>query len=214
MGELVAATAIVLAGGASSRFGADKLAADLGGEPLLHYAIRAAAAVCEEVLVVGHPDGLSVDLPQASPRAARIVLDAEFHPGPLVALLHGATEATRARVLIVGGDMPDLVTAILRRLLTWSAGREGACLIADGWPRPLPLGLDRDAVRDTAADLIASGKRSLRAIIGQLDMEHVPEAEWRELDPDGRSLRDIDRPGDLQLENPDPQANPGRGAAS
>ncbi len=36
---------IVLAGGRSRRFGADKLTTDVGGRPLLHHAITALAAV-------------------------------------------------------------------------------------------------------------------------------------------------------------------------
>ncbi|MFN8623891.1 MAG: NTP transferase domain-containing protein, partial [Chloroflexota bacterium] len=47
-------SAIVLAGGRASRFGADKLAASLDGVPLLHHAVRAVSAVpgATEVIVV------------------------------------------------------------------------------------------------------------------------------------------------------------------
>ena len=52
---------IVLAGGASSRFGSDKLAAPLDGRPLLHHALDAVAAVADHVIVVVGPG-------QAGPR--------------------------------------------------------------------------------------------------------------------------------------------------
>ena len=45
-------SAIVLAGGRSSRFGADKLAASMDGRPLLQHAIDAVARVADEVIVV------------------------------------------------------------------------------------------------------------------------------------------------------------------
>ncbi len=44
---------------------------------------------------------------------------------------------------------------------------------------------------------MAGGERSLRSLIAVLDLEHLPEPVWRGLDPDARSLRDIDRPEDL-----------------
>lgn len=191
------ATAIVLAGGRSSRFGSDKLAAGLDGVPLLHHAVRGAATICGEVLVAGPPGGLTITLPPDLALPPTILRDAEPQAGPLVALGLAARTATYERLLLVGGDMPDLVPAILRRLLAWPAGRAGACLVADGWPRPLPLGLERDAVRHAGAELVAAGERSLRTLVGRLDMERIPESEWRELDPDARSLRDIDRPEDL-----------------
>ena len=42
---LPAVSAIVLAGGASTRFGRDKLAEPVDGRPLLHHAAEAVAAV-------------------------------------------------------------------------------------------------------------------------------------------------------------------------
>jgi len=198
MTERLRATAIVLAGGRSTRFGRDKLSAELDGVPLLHHAVRAVAGVCDEVLVVAAPSGLSVTLPHDLVPPPTTVRDAEPQGGPLVALELASRTATHGRLLLVGGDMPELAPAVLRRLLAWPAGREGACLVADGWPRPLPLGLDRDTVRDASAELVAAGERSLRALMGRLDLEHMTEADWRALDPDGRSLRDVDRPGDLR----------------
>jgi molybdenum cofactor cytidylyltransferase len=48
--------AIVLAAGRATRFGSDKMSADLNGVPLLHHAIRAArAAPVERVIVVTRP---------------------------------------------------------------------------------------------------------------------------------------------------------------
>jgi len=45
--------------------------------------------------------------------------------------------------------------------------------------------------------LLAAGERRMRALIRDLDPLGVPEERWRALDPDGRTFRDVDRPGDL-----------------
>jgi molybdenum cofactor guanylyltransferase len=191
----VAATAIVLAGGRSSRFGSDKLAAELDGVPLLHHTIRAVAAVCAEVLVVGTPTGLSVELPDDI--AAAVVLDVDAYQGPLMALVVAASAATHRTLLIVAGDMPHLEPAVLERVLATAHEHQGACLIAEGRPQPLPMAVDRAALLTRGRDLIGAGERRLRALFDHLDLERIPEAEWRTLDPEGRSLRDIDRPEDL-----------------
>lgn len=194
---LATASAIVLAGGRSSRFGTDKMAADLDGEPLLHHAIRAVAQVCDEVLVVGAPSGLPVDVPADTTVTAVVVLDVSRHEGPLVALTHAAGAVTHGRVLLVAGDMPDLQPTILRRVLGWDDGSDGACLVVDGWAQPFPMGLDRTAATTHGTALVEAGERSLRRLMASLHVERVPEDEWRALDPDGLSLRDINRSEDL-----------------
>lgn len=197
MPTAVAATAIVLAGGRSSRFGGDKLAADLDGTPLLHHAILAVAAVCGEILVAAPTGGLVTALPTIPSVRLQVIPDADAHQGPLVALANAVPAAHADRLLLVAGDMPDLQEALLHRLLEWSDGRDGACLVVEGRDRPLPMGLDRFVVAECAAALAAAGERSLRALIDRLDLERVPEREWHILDPEARTLRDIDRPEDL-----------------
>jgi molybdopterin-guanine dinucleotide biosynthesis protein A len=196
MSQGVAATAIVLAGGRSSRFGSDKLTADVRGEPMLLRAIRAVGEVCAEVLVVAPTPGLPIDL--ARQDGLLVIRDASPFEGPLVALVHVAPVASHDRLLLVGGDMPELQPLLLRRLLDWPEGRGGACLVVDGEPRSLPAGLERGATSARAAALIDAGERSLRALIAALAVEQIPEAGWRTLDPDGRSLIDIDHPDDLR----------------
>jgi selenocysteine lyase/cysteine desulfurase/molybdopterin-guanine dinucleotide biosynthesis protein A len=197
MAGRLAASGVVLAGGRSRRFGRDKLAAELAGEPLLYHVLRAVSRVCEELIIVGAPDGLPVSMPAGLPAAPVVLLDPEPYAGPLVALAHAARRATHRRLLLVGGDMPELQEAVLRRLLVWPQGRQGACLVRAGSDQPLPLGLDRAEARLRAGALIDDGQRSLRALVTSLDLESVPEQEWRTLDPEGRSLRDVDRPADL-----------------
>lgn len=204
MAPAIRFSAIVLAGGRSSRFGSNKLAADLEGQPLVHHAIRAAGAVCDEVVVVAVRDGLSVPPPTDLPVPVREVTDAQPFAGPLVALLLGAGEAHGARLLVVAGDMPRLVPDLLRRLLTWPEDREGACLDEGGSVRPLPCGLDRGATLRVGDALIGEGHRSLRDLIGRLGVQALPESQWRRLDPLALSLRDIDLLADLTRESDRP----------
>jgi molybdopterin-guanine dinucleotide biosynthesis protein A len=194
--EPVQASAIILAGGRASRFGSDKLSVEVDGSPLVHHAFHAAAAICDEVIVVIARDGLEPTLPAGFDVTTRLVRDREVHPGPLAALLAGSRAATSTRLAVVAGDMPDLRVAVLDRLLRWTRGR-GACLVAGGEPQVLPLGLDRDTAVEAGERLLASDERSLRALVECLDLELIAEAEWRAVDPDGASLRDIDLPEDL-----------------
>jgi hypothetical protein len=67
----------------------------------------------------------------------------------------------------------------------------------EGGGRPLPLALLVAAGIREGAGAIASGKRSLSALLDRLVVRELPEAEWRALDPDGQTLIDVDVRADL-----------------
>jgi molybdopterin-guanine dinucleotide biosynthesis protein A len=187
-------TAIVLAGGRSRRFGRDKLAEPIAGRTLLARAIEAVGAFAGEVVVVAAPGG-TPDLPPGS----RVAHDPTPFEGPLAGLLAGLTAASTDVVLVTAGDMPDPVSGVIDALLDAldAPGAEAALLRDDGKPRPLPMALRRQPAERAAAALIAAGERRLGALAETLRSQVIEEAVWRPLDPDARTLHDIDTPADL-----------------
>ena len=192
MSERVAA--IVLAGGRSSRFGRDKLVEPIDGRQMLDHAIDAVGAVATEIVVVGPRTGPSIARPEIT--AVRDELPFE---GPLAGLAAGlhALDPAVERVLVVGGDMPTMVPAVLERLIAALERREASVLADDDGPRPLPMATRRSVASPAADRLIASGERRLRALLQALDVDVVPPSTWRPLDPTGQTLRDVDVPDDL-----------------
>ena len=196
-------TAIVLAGGRSSRFGSPKVAAELDGRPLLDHVLDAVAAVATDVVVVLGPDQPA----PAMPAGVRAVRDTQEFGGPLVGLAVGLEASTSLRAVVVGADMPRLRPAVLEALLAALAdpGRPAAILEEPAGRRPLPLALAVEPARRAAVATLASGGRSLLALLERLEVAVVPAAQWRALDPDGDSLADVDRPEDLErLRTSDP----------
>jgi molybdopterin-guanine dinucleotide biosynthesis protein A len=201
--------AIVLAGGASSRFGSDKLAAALGGRPLLHHALDAVASVSNLIVVVVAPGVGEPPLPAGLAARVRIAHDRDAHVGPLAGLAAGlamsGAEPTATRddpppiALVVGGDMPDLAPAVLRLLVDRLAGapRLAAMTLAASPPAPLPMVVRPAAVSAAVASCLVAGRRSLRALLDAVPSAELPVDAWRRLDPDGATLRDVDRPDDL-----------------
>ena len=188
-------SAIVLAGGRSSRFGRDKLAEPVGGRTLLQHAIDAVRPVATEIVVVAAPDRAPVvdgDI--------RLVHDPSPFEGPLLGLAAGLEEAREATVFLTAGDIPELVPAVARLLLAAldDPRVEIAVLADDGRPSPFPMAMRRDVSRATVTRLIASGERRLFALIDALACTVIEGPIWRAVDPEGRSMRDIDTPEDLR----------------
>ena len=99
--------AIVLAGGASARFGSDKLAASLDGRPVLHHALEAVGAVADRIVVVIPPKAPLPSVPEVLAKRVVFARDAAAFGGPLAGLAAGLA----ALAAPVAADTPVLEEA-------------------------------------------------------------------------------------------------------
>lgn len=194
-------TAIVLAGGRSSRFGGPKLAAELDGATLLDYALRAAASVADDIVVAGPSLPAKPDLAAGS---IRLVVDAEPFAGPLAALAGALRETSTDVAIVVAGDMPGLVPAVLASMLQHLEFDPDVDAVHLASPTPtthrqvLPLAIRVARAATAAAEALAARDRSLVRLLERLRTVEVPAAEWLALDPTARTLFDVDEPADLE----------------
>lgn len=191
-------TAIVLAGGRSSRFGTDKLAVELDGRPLLHHALAAVAEVADAILLVVTP-GSELAIPEELGARTRIVEDPAAFGGPLVGLVAALATVAGGTALVVGGDMPRMVPAVLRRLISGlEPPRRAVVLEVPGRFQPLPMVLEVVAGLVAGRLVLSRGGRSLRDFLRELGSASIPAPVWLALDPAGATVTDIDRPSDLR----------------
>jgi molybdopterin-guanine dinucleotide biosynthesis protein A len=186
-----ATAAAVLAGGASRRMGRDKATLHVGGVALAAGVLAAAARVADPVVLVapeGHP---------ARDLGARVVTDPG--EGPLAALAAALAALEAGHVLALAGDHPGLAVELLAHLVALAP--RGEAVACRRGPRLEPLvAVYRRAPALAAARARLAGPapgRSLLGLLDDLDTVVVEEAEWRALDPGGRSFVDLDDPGDL-----------------
>jgi molybdopterin-guanine dinucleotide biosynthesis protein A len=191
---------IVLAGGASSRFGRDKVTAEYGGRPLVHHALERLAVATDRIVLVLAPGAEVPPLPAALVDRIDIAHDGAAHQGPLAGLAAAldVVPAGAAHALLVGADMPHLEPTVLE-LLVSSLARDrgaGATLLESNPTATLPMAIDVELARLAANALLAEHRRSLRGLLDALHAIVIPAATWRALDPDARTLDDIDLPTD------------------
>jgi molybdenum cofactor cytidylyltransferase len=186
--------AVLLAGGASERFGpANKLLAEINGVPLVRRAADAilAAGVTELIVVTGSEHGAYV--------TAFAGLAVTFVPNPSWAKGMGGSVATGVRALppacggtfIVPGDMPRLTAGMLRDLAARFAAEGGARIIV-----PVTSGGEqRNPVLWPARhfSLLAglAGPEGAKSLLASLDAERLDVAF-----DDDSVFTDIDTQGD------------------
>ena len=188
-------SAIVLAGGRSSRFGRDKLVEPFAGRTLLEAAIEGVGALATETIVVVAPDES-----RTVPSGVIVASDATSFEGPLVGLLTGLRRATEPVVLVAGGDMPTMVPSVLALLLDRldDPGVDAVLLQQGDRGRPLPGALRTASALVAAERLVDGGERRLQELYENVATIVIEELTWRERDPEARTLRDVDTPADLR----------------
>ena len=189
----MAESALVLCGGQSTRMGRDKSALPFGdGDTLLTRAIAIASAVASTVVVAGRPG------PQV-PAGIRVIADAVPAAGPLAALAGALPALPEGRMILLSCDAPLVVPALLRLLLDRLAdtGADACVPMIDGVPMPTCAAY-ATRVHAHAARLVASGERSLRALLDAIAVEWMSADEVRRVDADLVSFWDCDTPAEYR----------------
>jgi molybdopterin-guanine dinucleotide biosynthesis protein A len=184
-------SAIILAGGRSTRMGRPKAWLDFGGEPLLARLVARVRERVREVVVVA---AAAQDLPA---QGARVVRDRTPDLGPLPALLLGLETLTTPHAFALGCDTPLLRPAVLD-LLAREHLRAGALATLPEWDgrlQPLVAVYDR-TVAATLATLVADDERRMQAIAAIPGVQIIRATFLRTVDPDGASFRAMNTPAE------------------
>ena len=189
---------ILLAGGASRRFGRSKVLEPVDGAPLFHRPLRALLGSCDDVVIVLAPGGPELPLPDGADLVSFAHDDVEYE-GPLAGTRVGLEHVRHETALLVAADMPGVSSRLLSLMAERATSTGGKAIVlrdAEG-PRPLPAVLLVAPALTLARTLLESGERRLRALVDGLEPDGLPEAVWSGADASGAWRHDVDLPGDL-----------------
>ena len=189
----------VIAGGSSVRLGTDKRLVTVDGAPLLARTVATLRGLVDDVqVVVARAEDR--DLVHATVGDdVTVGFDARPDVGPAAGLETALAGARHALVLVVATDHPALSVDVLRLLVTRAAASDAHAVALAG-PRggePFLAVYRRDALVTVRAALDA-GTRRMQEVLAALEPDLVGPDEWRTLDPEGRTLADVDVPEDLE----------------
>lgn len=193
-------SAFILSGGASSRMGKQKGLLEFGGEPLIVRTAHLLEPLVAAVTVVGSPEhygtlGLHAiaDRDFGSPDAKGEI------QGPLVGIASALTETDTIWNLILACDLPYLTSGWLDWLLARAMGSGHQIVMprTSGGLEPLAAIYRRECAAPIVASL-ARGVRQVTDAMKEFRIEFVSENDWRDLDPDGRTLRNMNTQADYE----------------
>ena len=183
------ATAVILAGGRSSRMGRDKSLMEVGGQPLIARIADRLRPLFPELLVSSDFEAKYrfLGLP--------VIPDAAPGQGPLMGILSCLRAAGRDRILVLAADIPEVDPAFIGELMLLSGGMPGlrpggppSCMSGqadlvmpvgeDGRSEPL-FAVYRKTVIPRAEAVLAGGERRVTALLPGLNVLQPPmPAGW------------------------------------
>lgn len=187
-------SAIILAGGKSTRMNKDKGLKELCGEPLVNHVIHRVLDHVDEILVVVGSQVQKDVYSNVVGNRVKLVIDLYDDGSPLVGALTGFSEAKGDYALVTGCDMPFISHKVIQYLFSAGEGRNGAVFRwPNGWVEPLIAVYRIKPSLDRALDLYSLGDLRLRLILLNMeDVDMVPIETLMQMDPELLSLHDID----------------------
>jgi molybdopterin-guanine dinucleotide biosynthesis protein A len=193
-------SAIVLAGGGSTRMRADKGLRELGGEPLATHVVRRLSDLVDEVFLVVGSEAQRALYSGAMGGEVEILVDLYGDGSPLVGALTGFMRAREGYALVTGCDMPFISREAVRLLFDEVEGLDGAVFQwPNGWVEPLLSVYRVEPSLRVAEELYRVGNLRLRMILLELPrVKMIPIETLKGIDPKLLTLHDVDDENSLR----------------
>lgn len=185
------ATAVVLAGGKSSRMGEPKALLPFEGEPLIAHTVRRLARLFPRVIVVAAPGQFLPDLP------ARRVDDELPHRGPVGGICYGLKATSTPLAFVASCDAPFLNLRLISYLVSRIDEHDVAVPSWQGRLQPLHA-VYRRSVVPRLEEQIARGELRPVTLYERVPTRVVGEEEVRRFDPEGLSFLNMNAPEDYR----------------
>ena len=193
-------SAIILAGGFSTRFGQDKSLLQLGTQPLiLHILDRVSSIADEEVVVVSTEDGRN-RLQKVVANRASVLVDEVKVQTPLAGAYTGFNHAKNEYSLLLSCDTPFVNAEIAKFLIETCVNKTASI---PRWPQghiePLQAAYRTKSALAAAKMALDQGKLNMNSMIERLQgVRYISTLVLEQLDPKLSTFFNINTQADLK----------------
>jgi len=193
-------SAVILAGGLSSRFGRDKGLLQLAGKPLVRHVLDAVDNVVDDrIVVVSCMEQVEKYLEVADAHTSIIADNTNVH-SPLAGALAGFEKARGEYSLLLPCDTPFALREVLSLLLELCTGRN-ACVPRwpNGYAEPLQAVYRTRAAVQASNVVLRAGEFNMQAMLNRLQsVRYVSTLVLEQVDPELKTFFNINTPSDLK----------------
>jgi len=159
-------TAIILAGGHSSRMGEDKGLLDLNGTPMIGHVINTLKEITSDIIIVSNNENYDqFDLP--------VFKDIIPNKGPIGGIYTGLLKSNSEINIVVSCDSPFVTTSFLKALLAQSMGHDVTISSYNERIHPT-IGIFKRCIATTIKQQIDSDEFKLMRTIKKVQHQIIP----------------------------------------
>jgi molybdopterin-guanine dinucleotide biosynthesis protein A len=187
----------VLAGGASSRMGADKAALEFDGKTLVELTAAILAAVCPRVVVVGYEEPVLVE---GTPIESFPDLTSGPERAPIKGLLTALVHSKTPWMVLLACDLPLVTPDLIERLATYRTDDADAVVPIQNDERPQPLCAlyRRETVLPVVRERLSRRQLKMQDLLVQIRTRWVDPDDYSDLDHASDVFLNINTPEDLE----------------
>lgn len=187
-------TAVILAGGLSTRMGFDKQFLKLDDDLLMQKSAHLLCELFDHVFVISNNDVLNID---DFPSNVSIFKDEIDGCGPLGGIHMALTQSQDAFVYVMACDMPNINLDFIERLYLDCTPAVDAVVTRFGeWIEPFHAMYNKSLTKDIEKYL-AKGRRSIYGLLKNRSVAYIKEEETRTFSPDWALFDNINTKEDL-----------------
>jgi len=184
-------SAAILAGGKSSRMGANKALLEVGGSSMLRRTAGLLRPLVDDLFIVADDPAPYADLGLA------VVADVHRGCGALGGIHAAIARAAHPLVLCAACDMPHINGGVLEVLLGTARPDDDALIPrSGGFPEPLLAVYGRGAL-PAIEQAILAGRLKITGALGGLRVRFVDEEALAPVDPERRCFINVNTPAEL-----------------
>lgn len=191
-------SAIILAGGKSSRMKRDKAFIEFKGEKLINIVGNIFSEFCNEIIVSVAKDVDSRDYKKKINFNAKIVCDEIEGKGPIIGILSSFKIAKGEYAVISSCDSPFIKKEVYDFLLEKAKGKDGVVVKLKKGFEPLHAVYKRKEMINAIENVLRDGKTSPLHTFKFLNLVFVSEGEIKKIDKDLKIFVNINTEEDLK----------------
>jgi molybdopterin-guanine dinucleotide biosynthesis protein A len=186
-------TAIILAGGKSSRLGRSKALQVIEGKSLIQWVIDRLATLSTEIIIAtAHGEAI----PCSSAVKTKTVADTYPGSGPLVGIYSGLIASSSSRAIVVGCDTPFLSVGLLEYMTQICSTFDVVVPRIKNKLEPLCAVYSKNC-SSPIQSLLEQDELRIRKLFSMVKVKYVEEDELNRFDPEHLSFFNINSQADL-----------------
>jgi molybdopterin-guanine dinucleotide biosynthesis protein A len=191
-------SAVILAGGKSTRIGIDKCTVLFRGKPLIYWPVNILKDITDEVIISVSMKKDVTPLKNYFKDEVSIINDERSDIGPIEGILSAFKRAKGDYVALAPCDSPLLLPELYRRLFDLAVGYDGAVPMVNGFWEPLHSVYKREPMISAVEKVMEIGKNRPIDTYEYMNIKELSQDEIMQFDPKLASFFNINLLSDLQ----------------